>query len=115
MEPREVPPVRRVACYHQPTALGCTNPSPLFVLDKAYARSLNALALEPQLLHEIREKHNTVILVSHRSTHKRMIEVIWEEKWYVAFERDVDERMEPLNKPENEDDPCRTNGAGSYK
>lgn len=58
---------------------------------------------------------DTVILVSHRSTHKRMIEVIWEEKWYVAFERDVHERMEPLNKPENEDDPCRTSGAGSYK
>jgi len=34
-----------------------------------------------------------------------MIEVIWEEKWYVAFERDVHERMEPLNKPENEDLP----------
>lgn len=48
---------------------------------------------------------NTVIFASHRSTHKRMIEVIWQEKWYIVFERDVHERMEPLNKPENEDLP----------
>jgi hypothetical protein len=46
-----------------------------------------------------------VILASCRSTHKRMIEVIWQEKRYVAFERDLQERMSPLKKPEFEDDP----------
>jgi len=34
-----------------------------------------------------------------------MIEVIWQEKRYVVFERDLQERMEPLKKPEAEDDP----------
>jgi hypothetical protein len=46
-----------------------------------------------------------VVLATHRSKHKRMIEVIWQEKRYVVFERDLQERMEPLKKPENEDDP----------
>jgi len=49
-----------------------------------------------------------VILATNRSTHKRMIEVIWQEKRYIVFERDLQERMEPLKKPENEDDPPRT-------
>ena len=49
--------------------------------------------------------HGAVILASCRSTHKRMIEVIWQEKRYVVFERDLQERMEPLKKPEAEDDP----------
>ena len=34
-----------------------------------------------------------------------MIEVIWQEKRYVVFERDLQERMEPLKKPEAEDGP----------
>ena len=46
-----------------------------------------------------------VILASCRSTHKRMIEVIWQEQRYVVFERDLQERMEPLKKPEAEGDP----------
>lgn len=49
-----------------------------------------------------------VVLASRRSTHKRMIEVTWQEKRYVVFERDLQERMEPLKKPENEDDPRPT-------
>ena len=44
-----------------------------------------------------------VILASHRSTHERMI--IWQEKRYVVFERDVQERMSPLKKPEFDDGP----------
>lgn len=49
-----------------------------------------------------------VILASCRSTHKRMIDVIWQEKRYVVFERDLQERMSPLKKPETEDDPRPT-------
>jgi len=47
-----------------------------------------------------------VVLASSRSTHKRMIEVIWREKQYDVFERDLQDRMEPLAKPPLEDDPC---------
>jgi len=56
MEPRG--PAGPSGCVLSPAnCVGSTNTSPLLVLDKAYARSLNALSLEPQLLHEIREKH----------------------------------------------------------
>lgn len=59
---RQVRPPRGPAgpsgCALSPAnCVGSTNTSPLLVLDKAYVRSLNALSLEPQLLHEIREKH----------------------------------------------------------
>ena len=47
----------------------------------------------------------SVVLASCRSTHPRMIEVIWQEKHYIVFERDLQDHMEPLKKPENEDDP----------
>jgi len=52
---------------------------------------------------------NAVILAVGRSTHARMIEVVWQEKLYIVFERDLRERMEPLAKPEDEDpagSPC---------
>lgn len=47
----------------------------------------------------------TVILASRRSTPKSMVEILWPDKPYVVFERDIRDRMQPLTKPEPEDDP----------
>ena len=48
---------------------------------------------------------DSVVLALSRSTYKRMIEIVWQEKRYIVFERDLHERMWPLKKPEPEDDP----------
>ena len=48
-----------------------------------------------------------IILASCRSIHEHMIEVVWQEKRYVVFERDLQDRMRPLVEPEPEDDPPR--------
>jgi hypothetical protein len=47
---------------------------------------------------------DTVILADRPSTHARMIEVVWNEKRYVVFQRDLEERAEPRN-PQQEDPP----------
>jgi len=48
---------------------------------------------------------DAVILADCRSTHKRMIEVVWQERRYVVFERDLMERTEPVEKLHDKDDP----------
>jgi hypothetical protein len=40
---------------------------------------------------------DAVILGDCYSTHARMIEVVWNEKRYVVFQRDLEERAEPRN------------------
>jgi hypothetical protein len=47
---------------------------------------------------------DAVILAHRPSTHARMIEVTWNEKRYVVFQRDLEERAEPRN-PQQEDPP----------
>jgi len=47
---------------------------------------------------------DSVILADRPSTHARMIEVTWNEKRYVVFQRDLEERAEPRN-PQQEDPP----------
>jgi hypothetical protein len=42
-----------------------------------------------------------VILADRPSTHARMIEVLWKEKRYIVFQRDLEELAEP-RKPEQE-------------
>jgi hypothetical protein len=83
-------------------------PQKFIVLSEVYAFRLygrSVLACIPA---------GAVVLASCRSTHKRMIEVIWQEERYVVFERDLQERMSPLKKPESEDDP-RPVSEGDYK
>jgi len=48
---------------------------------------------------------DAVILADCLSTHKRMIEVVWEDRRYVVFERDLRERTEPVEKFLDEDPP----------
>src|SRR5579864_4893008 len=47
---------------------------------------------------------DAIILADRPSTHARMIEVVWNEKRYVVFQRDLEERAEPCN-PQQEDPP----------
>ncbi len=42
---------------------------------------------------------STVILADRPSAHTRMIEVLWKEKRYIVFQRDLEELAEPY-KPE---------------
>lgn len=45
-----------------------------------------------------------VILAERPSTHTRMIEVLWKEKRYIVFQRDLEELAEP-RQPEQEHQP----------
>lgn len=47
---------------------------------------------------------DAIIRADRPSTHLRMIEVVWNEKRYVVFQRDLEERAEPCN-PQEEDPP----------
>jgi len=47
---------------------------------------------------------DAIILADRPSTHARMIEVVWNEKRYIVFQRDLEERAEPCN-PQEEDPP----------
>jgi len=49
---------------------------------------------------------NAIILADHKSVHARMIEVVWNEKRYMVFQRDLEERAEPSSPPQ-EDPPER--------
>jgi len=46
---------------------------------------------------------DALIFVDCPSTYKRMIEVVWEGRRYVVFERDLKERTEPAKKSGDED------------
>lgn len=48
---------------------------------------------------------DAVIFVDRTSAHKRMLEVVWQERRYIVFERDLKERAEPA-KPQDEDPPA---------
>jgi len=48
---------------------------------------------------------DAIILADRLSTHARMIEVVWKEKRYIVFERDLEERAEPWGIPQDEDPP----------
>ena len=41
----------------------------------------------------------TIIVAEKHSQYARMIEVVWDGERYVMFERDVEERTEPCEKP----------------
>jgi hypothetical protein len=47
---------------------------------------------------------DAVILADRHSTHGRMIEVVWNDKRYVVFQRDLEEHAESCN-PKEEDPP----------
>jgi hypothetical protein len=47
---------------------------------------------------------DAIILADRPSTHERMIEVTWNEKRYIVFQRDLEERTEPRS-PQEEDPP----------
>ena len=44
-----------------------------------------------------------VILADCHSIYARMIDVVWQERRYLVFERDLTERAEPVRKPTDED------------
>jgi len=46
---------------------------------------------------------DAVVLADRPSPYKCMIEVVWQGRRYVVFERDLRERTEPAKKPEDED------------
>jgi len=48
-----------------------------------------------------------VILADRPSHYARMIEVVWQQRRYLVFDRDLTERAEPLRKF-SEDDPTQT-------
>ena len=48
---------------------------------------------------------DAVILADCPSAYKRMIEVVWQERRYAVFERDLRERTEPVKKLQDEDPP----------
>jgi len=48
-----------------------------------------------------------VILAEGPSSYARMIEVVWQDKRYLVFDRDLTERAEPVKKPAEEDPPER--------
>jgi hypothetical protein len=48
-----------------------------------------------------------VILADRPSNYARMIEIVWQEKRYLIFARDLAERAEPLGKSVEEDPPER--------
>jgi len=48
-----------------------------------------------------------VILADRPSPYARMIEAVWQGKRYLVFERDLNERTEPVRKPLDEDPPER--------
>ena len=48
---------------------------------------------------------DAVILADCPSAYTRMIEVVWQEKRYAVFERDLKERTEPVEKLQDEDPP----------
>lgn len=41
----------------------------------------------------------SVVLADCPSTYERMIEVVWQEKRYAMFQRDLEERTEPAIRP----------------
>jgi len=47
---------------------------------------------------------DVVVHADRHSTHARMIEVVWNEKRYVVFQRDLEERAHPCD-PQEEDPP----------
>ena len=47
---------------------------------------------------------DAVILADRPSTHARMIEVVWNEKRCIVFQRDLEERAQPCS-PQEEDPP----------
>jgi hypothetical protein len=47
---------------------------------------------------------DAVILADRHSTYARMIEVVWNDKRYVVFQRDLEECAQPCN-PQEEDPP----------
>ena len=48
-----------------------------------------------------------VILADCHSMYARMIEVVWQERRYLVFDRDLTERAEPVRKSVDEDPPER--------
>ena len=48
-----------------------------------------------------------VILAERPSAYARMVEVVWQERRYLVFDRDLTERAEPLRKSVDEDPPER--------
>ena len=48
---------------------------------------------------------NAVILADRPSAYVRMIEVVWEERRYLVFARDLRDLAEPFNKPQDDHPP----------
>ena len=48
-----------------------------------------------------------VILAERASMYARMIEVVWQERRYLVFDRDLTERAEPVRRPVEDDPPER--------